>query len=979
MGSMRMFLQNIRLRMKLDRVRQLGRQYPVFCFLLLVLLLSTVLLNRYLHIIMVFWSFLAGVVTFYCSLGPESLLPNMLVSIRPKSKPFQQELFPLGHSCAVCGKTKCKRHRPTLLLENYQPWLDLRIPSKVDASLSEILELVLENFVYPWYREITDDEAFVDELRVTLRFFSAVLIRRIQKVDVASLITQKLLKVSMKHIEIISKARLKVKSTEHLQQAALEEYGPDLHVALRSRRDELLYLRKLTEVLFPHILPPKATDCRSLTLLIREVLAGSVFLPSMDYLADPDTVNHLILLFIDNSPPEEATEPSSTLVPFLQKYSDVRNKKPSVLKLELKQIREQQDLLFRFMNFLKQEGAVHVLQFCLTVEEFNDRILCPELSNTEKMMLHEEVKKIYETYCLEESIDKIRFDPFIVEEIRNVATGPYTQVVKLQTMRCLFEAYEHVLSLLEDVFTPMFCHSDEYFRQLLRGAESPARSSRMSSSWDWSPESLSSPFTASGSSSPASFNSHHAQSTFTNFPYGPLSHRHSSPKSSSKRGETFGISRIGSKIKGVFKSTTMEGAMLPSYGLVEGEDDVVEEAMMVMEDDSPMEAASTPSTPRNLSAWSISIPYVDFYDDDVKRERIPVFCIDVERNDRKAVGHETEHWSVYRRYLEFYVLESKLTEFHGSFPDAQLPSKRIIGPKNYEFLTSKREEFQEYLQKLLQHPELSNSQLLADFLSPYSMESQFLDKMLPDVNLGKIIKAVPSKLIKEKGQHLEPFIQSYFNSCESPKPKPSRPELTILSPTSENDKKLFNDVFKNNANRSETTDKRHNQNYFMEMITVEGVYDYLMYVGRVVFHIPDWLHHLLMGGRILFKNTLEAYTDHYLQYKLNQVVQEHRLVSLITLLRDTVFCERSPPRSTQDKQSRAKRTFEEMMNYIPDILGKCIGEDAKYEGVRLLFDGLQQPVLNKQLTYVLLDITIQELFPELNKVQKEASLLPHWM
>lgn len=30
-----------------------------------------------------------------------------------------------------------------------------------------------------------------------------------------------------------------------------------------------------------------------------------------------------------------------------------------------------------------------------------------------------------------------------------------------------------------------------------------------------------------------------------------------------------------------------------------------------------------------------------------------------------AVGHEPEKWSVYRRYLEFYVLESKLTEFHG--------------------------------------------------------------------------------------------------------------------------------------------------------------------------------------------------------------------------------------------------------------------------------------------------------------------------
>lgn len=63
---------------------------------------------------------------------------------------------------------------------------------------------------------------------------------------------------------------------------------------------------------------------------------------------------------------------------------------------------------------------------------------------------------------------------------------------------------------------------------------------------------------------------------------------------------------------------------------------------MVLEDDSPMEAASTPSTPRNLSAWNITIPYIDFYDDDLKRERIPVFCIDVERNDRKA--GEARRW-----------------------------------------------------------------------------------------------------------------------------------------------------------------------------------------------------------------------------------------------------------------------------------------------------------------------------------------------
>ncbi|XP_037393351.1 sorting nexin-14 isoform X2 [Pygocentrus nattereri] len=984
MADVRTLLRSLRRGFKIDMLREVVRQYPVVCFFLMSMLSSTIILNRYLHILMIFWSFLAGAITFYCSLSPDHLVPNVLFSVKTRKKrPEQQELFPLGHSCAVCGKNKCTRHRPTLLLEKYQPWLGLKVHSKVDASIGEVLELVLENFVYPWYRDITDDEACVDEVRQTFRFFASVLVRRAQKVDVPSVATGKMMKAAMKHIEIVAKAQQKVRNSEGLQQAALEEYGADLHVALRSRRDELNYLRKLTEMLFPYVMPPKATDCRSLALLIREVMTGSVFLPTMDFMADPDTVNHMVLIFIDDTPPEPATEPPSTLVPFLQKYADSRNKKPSVLKLDLKEIREQQDLLFRFMSFLKQEGALHVLQFCLTVEEFNDKILCPELSDSEMEQLHDEVQTIYKTYCLEESIDKISFDPFIIEEIRSIAEGPYTGVVKLQQMCCLFEAYEHVLSLLENVFTPLFCHSDEYFRYLLCGAESPARNAKLNR--NLSLDDLSSDSTPPGwadniiSHRPLSINtkppppsgSPSIKSILTLRPR-ILKSLPTSTKNTSKRGESFGISRIGSKLKGVFRSTTMEGAMLPAYTMVDGDEDMVEEATVVVEDESPvpLDVVSNLGTQRNLSAWTIAIPFVDFYEDEAKKERVPVFCIDVERHDRQHASHELETWSIYRRYLEFYVLESKLTEFHGSFQDAQLPSKRIIGPKNYEFLNSKRGEFEEYLQNLLRHPELSNSQLLADFLSPYGMETQFLDKMLPDVNLGRIFKSVPGKLIKEKGQNLEPFLQSFFGSCESPKPKPSRPELTVLSPTAGN-KKLLNELYKNNANQPDSMDRRQNQNYFMEVMDLEGVYDYMMYVGRMVFRMPDWLHHVLCGGRILFKRTLEAYMDNYLQSKLDKILQEHRVVSLITLLRDAVFCENNEERSPEDKQRRAKQTFEEMMNYLPDIVGKCIGEENKSEGIQLLFSCIQQPLLNKQMTYVLLDIAVQELFPELHSSTKE--------
>ena len=55
--------------------------------------------------------------------------------------------------------------------------------------------------------------------------------------------------------------------------------------------------------------------------------------------------------------------------------------------------------------------------------------------------------------------------------------------------------------------------------------------------------------------------------------------------------------------------------------------------------------------------------------------------------------------------------------------------------------------------------------------------------------------------------------------------------------------------------------------------------------GRQVFRMPDWLHHMLSAGRILFKKSFEAYMDQYLQGRVDTLLQEHRLVSLITQLR----------------------------------------------------------------------------------------------
>lgn len=69
--------------------------------------------------------------------------------------------------------------------------------------------------------------------------------------------------------------------------------------------------------------------------------------------------------------------------------------------------------------------------------------------------------------------------------------------------------------------------------------------------------------------------------------------------------------------------------------------------------------------------------------------------------------------------------------------------------------------FEEFLQKLLQKPALKGSQLLFLFLKT---KDEFTNTYLPDVSLGRLIRDVPRKLMKERGQHLDAFINVFLSS-----------------------------------------------------------------------------------------------------------------------------------------------------------------------------------------------------------------------
>uniref|UniRef100_A0A0M3JKQ1 Sorting nexin-14 (inferred by orthology to a human protein) n=1 Tax=Anisakis simplex TaxID=6269 RepID=A0A0M3JKQ1_ANISI len=58
-----------------------------------------------------------------------------------------------------------------------------------------------------------------------------------------------------------------------------------------------------------------------------------------------------------------------------------------------------------------------------------------------------------------------------------------------------------------------------------------------------------------------------------------------------------------------------------------------------------------------------------------------------------------------------------------------------------------------------------------------------------------------------------------------------------------------------------------------------------------------------------------------------------------------------------------RRTLEYLQEELPVHLLKCFGHKRFRLGISTLFRTLQYPKLNKQLSYVLLDVLVQKLLP----------------
>ena len=833
--------------------------------------------------------------------------------------------------CLICGDISCERHDSRLSV-NVKPFKGLLIESKIDEAMEEILELTLNQFVKSYLEDIAITLEKLDfELRHILRTLISALIRRSMSVDLNQVLLEKLPKVLVHHLETYVWGKRHSRTATYVEEAVLRQYGHLLHPAMNGREDEIKYLTSVVDQILPHLLPPKYMNCKGVDCFFKELMACSVLLPIIDICGDPDKINALLIVLLDESQlsSNESQDKSKNMVEILERFTSSKSNgnNSNNLGITLKQIFSDQQLLFLFQQFSKEEGFINLVQFVLHINSFSQRILNPELSSTQLEDLHNEVINIFNSYFLPNSIDYIKFSEDVFNGFKSVVEGLPKDVEKLRTTEPLYDAYEYINNILETHFCPLFLESDFYFK-LICGQRF------------------------------ASFEGMSPQNKTKSIPKGLDSASIGSESISLNNRSIDGLNN-GSQdsLDDVFNQFTPEN---DTTFQLENEDN-----------DWTGITGLDRKTLKDMSAWRVSVPKVETRIDSTNGRDYDVFIIDVQRLDVQPDEEIEMTWSVERRYNEFYVLESKLKEFHGqNLNEICLPPKRSFVKLNKSFMESRRPEMEKFLKQLLSSSHLKGSQLVFAFLrSP----EEFTTGFLPDIRFGKMIRTVPAKFAKERGQHLEPFLLSFISSTEQIKPKPSKNEMSELLEYSPHEfamanlhKPLYQNMGQwNDSNVNPIDSKTDTERTYAEL---EYVYDYLLFFLIRFYNIKEWILNILFSFRPLLRKTLQSLTEWYVRRKLKRsLFVSQRMVELIHLLRDSLYFENDLSlRTSQLKKIRSQTALKFAKQFIPKWIVTNVLDKEKHEEVMyLLFSLFQYPLLNKQLIYLIFDIIVKQLFPEI--------------
>ncbi|XP_069979776.1 sorting nexin-13 [Penaeus vannamei] len=173
----------------------------------------------------------------------------------------------------------------------------------IDEQLHGVVTLVVRDFVFTWYNQLTHHQAFITHLHRTVQHAMVVFSNRCKNMDWVGYLTTRLVDDIACHLRLFREARSASRGKATSEELIDHFFDQEAEKEKDICRDEVClkpdtekdYLSDLAEIILYYILPPEDFSNAPLLAAVVEILVSSVILPVVTLVSDPDYINQLII------------------------------------------------------------------------------------------------------------------------------------------------------------------------------------------------------------------------------------------------------------------------------------------------------------------------------------------------------------------------------------------------------------------------------------------------------------------------------------------------------------------------------------------------------------------------------------------------------------------------------------------------------------------------------------------------------------
>ncbi|XP_047372637.1 sorting nexin-19 isoform X2 [Sciurus carolinensis] len=189
---------------------------------------------------------------------------------------------------------------------------------QLEQEINSTIQMIIRDFVLSWYRSVSQEPAFEEEMEAAMKGLVQELRRRMGMVNSHAL-AQRVLTLCGCHLQsyIQAKETTAEKQSGPVQPSQLWEAYCQVtapHPAVHSPSTEVTYTRGIVNLLLQGLVPKPHLETRTGRHVVVELITCNVILPLISKLSDPDWI-HLVLVGIFSKARNDSAKVDKSLCP----------------------------------------------------------------------------------------------------------------------------------------------------------------------------------------------------------------------------------------------------------------------------------------------------------------------------------------------------------------------------------------------------------------------------------------------------------------------------------------------------------------------------------------------------------------------------------------------------------------------------------------------------------------------------------------